>query len=178
MQVFLVITLHTIWIAGTIWLKARFQLPLKRGTEIPKCWRSILILAKAMNKELNENEIYPCDITDRQLESEIDNRLRGGSVSFYMPLEKHYDIPRYSFSEWFKEEKWWCLALLTSAALVYPAHRLFFLVAFFAIMACGVAFAIGIGKTSRSRILMIICWFIVGITVASGLSSLYIVKTR
>ncbi|KAI1770824.1 hypothetical protein F4818DRAFT_222256 [Hypoxylon cercidicola] len=175
-QVFLVITLHTIWIAGTLWLKARFQLPLRGGAEIPKFWRSLLILAGAMDKELNENEICPCDLTDRQLGSEIDNRLKGGSVSFYMPLERRCDSPRHSFSEWFKKEKWWCLALLTSAAFVYPVHRLFFLAAFFAIVACGVAFAIGIGKTSRSRILMIMCWFMVGTIVASGLSSLYIVE--
>ncbi|XXG98960.1 hypothetical protein Hte_005293 [Hypoxylon texense] len=177
-QAFLVITLHTIWIAGTIWLKARFQLPLQRGAEVPKYWRSILILAEAMNKELNKNEIYPCDLTDQQLGTEIDKRLRGGSVSFYMPLESRYDIPRRGFSEWFMEEKWWCLALLTSAALIYPVYRLFFLVALFTIMACGVAFAIGIGKTSRSRVLMIMCWLILAITVALGLLTLYIAKAH
>ncbi|KAI0841154.1 hypothetical protein F5Y06DRAFT_308074 [Hypoxylon sp. FL0890] len=89
-QVFLVVTVLAIWTIGTyiMWLKARFQLPLQGQVEIPRGWRSVLILAENMNKQLLDAGIDALSLTDRQLKQEIKKQLHGGSVSFDSPLTK------------------------------------------------------------------------------------------
>lgn len=81
----------------------------------------------------------------------------------------HSFVEKVSFGR-----RWWCLAGLTAAALVFPVRQFYFLIAFFTFIACGIVFTIGTGRTARSRFMMIMCWFIAGLAVTSGLLALYL----
>ncbi|KAL7627902.1 hypothetical protein AAE478_002097 [Parahypoxylon ruwenzoriense] len=95
-QALILVTLLVIWTFGTytMWLKARLQLPLQGQAEVPKGWRSVLILAETVSKQLKEAGIDPHSLTDRKLKGEIKKHLRGGSVSFDIPLTRNV-VPKF-----------------------------------------------------------------------------------
>ncbi|KAI1494595.1 hypothetical protein F5X96DRAFT_616716 [Biscogniauxia mediterranea] len=89
-----------------MWLEARFRLPFEGQPEVPRRWKSILAPAEAINKELMESGVQIESMTDRQIGREIYKVIKGGVVSFGVPLPRS----RYSFRrglwEWLKREKW------------------------------------------------------------------------
>ncbi|KAI1209380.1 uncharacterized protein F4807DRAFT_91772 [Annulohypoxylon truncatum] len=82
-QVFIALLSLTIWTIGTgmLWYEARSNLRLLRRAVVPKGWRSILILAENMKKEMDRAGLDAHSLTDQQFEDEIKTRFQGGSVS-------------------------------------------------------------------------------------------------
>ncbi|KAI1505009.1 hypothetical protein F5X99DRAFT_333900 [Biscogniauxia marginata] len=147
-QLFIMIALLSIWTIGTyfMWLKARLQLPLEGQPEVPRRWKSILVLAEAINKELVESEINIQSMTDRQLEHEIYKHFRGGSVSFGIPLRRSGYSFRRGFGKWLKKEKWWFIALIFGlfVSILGPSS----------VLCAAIIFAMAVGQTTKSRILL------------------------
>lgn len=158
-----------------MWLKARFQLPLQGQTEVPKGWKSILVLAEKMSKELHESGIDVDSLTDRQLKEEVRKQLQGGSVSFDTPLTtKGYSFRR-GMKQWFKAKRRWCLTMLLTLILLWLvwgfALYMEFDIAAVTLLPClflGSVFAIGVGSTIRSSLLMLLFWIVLGVITNLG----------
>ena len=129
-----------IWSTGlwVMWHSARHRLPLKNEPEVPRGWRAVLELSRAMERELLLAGIDVTTMTDRQAKREIRRRLRGGHVSFDARLTD----PGYglwsAFIAWVRREKWW----------------IFF---FFAMMAVSVALDLSILMT-WTFVISVGCW--------------------
>ncbi|KAI2621152.1 hypothetical protein GGR54DRAFT_90698 [Hypoxylon sp. NC1633] len=180
-QLFIVVICLAIWTIGTylMWLKARFQLPLRGQAEVPKGWRSALILVERMSKELQEADIDPHSLTDRQLKKEIYQRLQGGSVSFDIPLTRSGYSFRQATKNWLKKELRWfisflivtfgvspgliCGALALPSLFSWPILYLFIILSVSLIV--GILFAMIVGSTRRGRLLMVMSWWTCGIVV-------------
>ncbi|KAI1380584.1 hypothetical protein F4677DRAFT_403956 [Hypoxylon crocopeplum] len=176
-QLFIVDVLLNIWATGIyiIWLKARFQLPLQGQAEVPRGLKSVLILAKKMNNELHEAGIDVHSLTDRKLKDEISKQLQGGSVSLDTPLTKKGYSFRRGIKQWFKTNRRWCLVMLLTSILLFGLWLGFFFmdisstVVLLPCLFLGFVFAVGVGSTIRSSLLIVLCWTLLGVIIDSGL---------
>ncbi|KAI0011042.1 hypothetical protein F4779DRAFT_637798 [Xylariaceae sp. FL0662B] len=152
-QFTIVSILLLVWTAGTyiMWLKAHFKLSLLDKPEVPKGWKCVLLLAKAMNDEFDNASIDPKALTDKELKKAVNKQLQGG----YVPLETASEGISYSFRrqfpKWLAREKYWCIALGTSVVLQLLS------------LFCGISFALAVGNTTKSRLLLITCWLVLGL---------------
>lgn len=158
-----------------LWLKARFQLPLEGQSEVPKGWKSVLILAEKMSKELQEAGINIHSLTDRQLKEVVRKRLQGGSVSLETSLMKKGYSFRRGIKQWFEANKAWCLTILPTSALVLGGWLFTFyywdaiaVVILFPCLFFGWLFAIGVGSTIRSSLIMMLVWVVLGAGITLG----------
>ncbi|KAI5925774.1 hypothetical protein F4810DRAFT_658176 [Camillea tinctor] len=162
-QLFIMTALLFIWTIGTyiMWLKARFQLPLEGQPEVPRRWKSILVLAEAINQELVENSIHIQSMTDRQIEREIYKKLKGGTLSFDIPLRRSGYSFRRGLWRWLKREKWWCVAWFCSSLSVLSVPLVVLWPFWFVIPSVpywfcfSTLFAISVGTTKKSRFLLL-----------------------
>ncbi|KAI1455161.1 hypothetical protein F4805DRAFT_437039 [Annulohypoxylon moriforme] len=168
LQLLAVVILLNIWTIGTyvMWFKARFQLPLQGQPEIPRGWKSVLILAEKMNEEFQQAGINVQSLTNKRLEEEIGKILGGGSVSFDSPLTKK----GYSFwdgtKKWFSEKRSRCLVMVLTFVLISGVWVGLLLQedsldSLFVMPPCiffGMFFALGVGSTIRSSLFMALCW--------------------
>ncbi|CAJ2504377.1 Uu.00g117710.m01.CDS01 [Anthostomella pinea] len=107
LQVFIMLVLLLVWTIGTylMWLKAHLQLPLQEQPEVPRGWRSVLILAETISREIKENGLDASSLTDRELKREIRKHLQGGSISFDMPLARSGYSFRHGLWLWMQRDK-------------------------------------------------------------------------
>jgi hypothetical protein len=103
-------------------LKAYYPRPNTGWQRPQKGWLCLLTLAKEMSLELEETDIDPNALSDRQLVQEICKKLKGGNVSFMSSSIGQ----RRTFRKWLKVEKWWCLAILLFQTLALSCLFLIF----------------------------------------------------
>jgi len=97
-----------------MWYRSTRLLPLIDEPEVPRGWRAVIELSRALETELASEGVDIRTLTDRQLKKVIAKRLKGGSVTFRSPL-KYPDYKHWSaFISWIKREKWWILAFCLS----------------------------------------------------------------
>ncbi|KAI1779342.1 hypothetical protein F4818DRAFT_247218 [Hypoxylon cercidicola] len=156
----------------TMWLKAHSRLPLQGQAEVPRGWKSVLILAEKMGKELHEAGIDVHSLTDRQLKEKVRKQLQGGSVSLDTPLTKSGHSFRRGVRQWFEAKRRWCLAMLMASILLWGGWGIAvwkeFMLAFMILVPClflGSVFAIGVGSTIRSSLLMMLFWSMLGVII-------------
>ncbi|KAF2641832.1 hypothetical protein P280DRAFT_541295 [Massarina eburnea CBS 473.64] len=152
-HLFLVTIYLLIWTIGIwiLYLKEQDILRQRKLINISGEYKAVLELAEAMNdgfkglRRENTNKLQ-----ETELRHGIHKELNGGSISYQAPLLT------YDHSTWFEHEKWWLLitllaVLLTATAWLYTyvACVIFYGLAF------GCMLAMSIGKTFKSRILIL-----------------------
>ncbi|KAI0886775.1 uncharacterized protein GGS22DRAFT_158635 [Annulohypoxylon maeteangense] len=184
-----------VWTIGIsiMWLRAHFKLPLQGQPETPKGWRAVILLADAMNTELPNSDIDVHALKDAKVKDMVRERLRGGTVRFDAPLTREEYSFRSGIYGWVKSNtlgkrayrnKWWiaafCLAAVPLVILliygVYVRPIGVFLIAISSCVILGVAFALGIGSTTRSRLFVTSLWIMTGLVVFIGVCASGVLK--
>ncbi|KAI1734666.1 hypothetical protein F4680DRAFT_437513 [Xylaria scruposa] len=123
------------------------------------------ILVECIEKQLLGSNAKLSAVTDGQIRSEIKTKLAGGSISF-STLEHSK-----TFRQWFSKERTWfiwlCLFLACTLGLYpatfpnyYPLVFSFFLL--FVCLTLGILFAIIVGQTLGSKLILFVSWTILG----------------
>lgn len=132
-------------------------------------YRAVLELAAAMQTELDIEDTDPSVLREKQLKERIDKEIRGGAVSYAYPDStlKSYSI-RKSLKVWFKVNKWWFLAILSTTIvcsttwMFLTIYAVFFFWFWLWSVWFGQFWAFCIGTTVGSRLLIILFWSFVG----------------
>lgn len=146
-----------------MWMKAQSRLPLQGESQTPRGWRCLMDLAETMQKDLQSLGIDPRTLTSSQLDDEIRKRLDGGRVTFTAPLagpRVKKTNPRSRFWRWLKNNKWW-----TTAFVVSMLASGLSLGSFTWGMNLGFLFALILGKSNGSRVVIAAFWTIAGLAV-------------
>ncbi|MBE3044269.1 hypothetical protein IMZ48_17210 [Candidatus Bathyarchaeota archaeon] len=168
-----------VWSTGLwiMWYKAYCRLPLQDEPEVPRGWRAVQELSRAMEWELVPKGINLSQVTDRKAKREIRRRLRGGAVSLDALLAR----PDYrfwpAFRSWAWRDKWWLVAFCSFLTLFLTRlfvdqgpdspGSLYSLTPIFMTLTIAVVFVVLIGTTDGSRvfILAFVCLAVVFIPV-------------
>ncbi|KAH7160999.1 hypothetical protein EDB81DRAFT_783720 [Dactylonectria macrodidyma] len=154
LQLFIGVLLMFFWTMAMwlMWLMAHKELEQRNGIEIPGKYKAVLDLATALNQELSSIGEAPNSLTNKQLRHRIETQLDEGRVKTDTP----FPIARYSFRTnlwgWIKKEKWWLVLLLICGPCVAGPTAPIFI---------GVLAALAIGRTRKSRVLMIVCGLVI-----------------
>jgi len=185
---FIFLVLLMIWTTGTfiLWLKARLSMRHDTDWEVVGEYKAIIELATAMNNDFGKHGDNPGTLRERQIRSKIKHDLNGGSIMYHSPLREINFRFRDGLKRWFKRNKWWLLAFFISAGCaivaaaavladqeephnadqVNPIGGTAF--SMFCIFLCsGVLTARMVGRTKRSRGLILASFTLIGVIVAS-----------
>ena len=164
-----------IWSTGlwVMWHSARHRLPLKNEPEVPRGWRAVLELSRAMERELLLEGIDVTTVTDRQAKREIRRRLRGGHVSFDARLTD----PGYGLWSgviaWIRREKWWivffCAMMAVWVALGLSNSMSVIFVACFTV-GCVYFIVLWVGTTVGSRVFMLAVAGLIGVVIGASVA--------
>jgi hypothetical protein len=158
-----------LWTTGIyiMWIYTHNTLALRKRLpeEIPGENRAVLELAVAMQYELDIKDTDPTLLREKQLKERIKKEIRGGSISsanLSSTLESH-SIQK-SLITWFKIEKWWFLAMLSTSVICSTGWLFTWLVSCWSFSIWfGQFWAFCIGTTVGSRLLIILFWSFVGL---------------
>ncbi|KAI0181064.1 hypothetical protein GGR52DRAFT_522730 [Hypoxylon sp. FL1284] len=174
-QVYIQLILLMIWTMGiyAMWRKAQVSLAVLGQPEVPRGWRSILIMAEQMNRELKAVRIDPHHLTDRQLKKEIKKLLRGGSVDFAFPpsTTDHGSVRKWMKSNWpilllltliIGGCNWFLFVVFVVELDLWNVFTtpVFYLLVCFILLYGAAVFAMVVGSTTRSKFLILLCWTI------------------
>jgi hypothetical protein len=158
-----------LWTMGMyiMWIYTHSTLALRKclPEEIPGENRAVLELAVAMQDELDIKDTNPTLLREKQLKERIKKEIRGGSISsanLSSTLESH--SLRKSLITWFKIEKWWFLAILSTSAICLTGRLFIFNDVYWWFLSIwfGQFWAFCIGTTVGSRLLIILIWSFAG----------------
>lgn len=175
--IFLIILL--VWTAGTyiMWLKARLAMRHHVDVEIVGEYKAVINLASAMNNEFGKRGENPGVLRERQIRSKMKKELNGGTMMYHSPLREIKFKYSDGFKRWLTRDKWWILAftisLICVAAPIASRRSGGFLLGIFSFsVAAGILAARMIGRTKRSRILMLVIFFVLGLLTVIILGSI------
>ncbi|KAI0543760.1 hypothetical protein F4679DRAFT_567475 [Xylaria curta] len=168
LQMLFLFILVSFWVVGCFILlisnHARHQYP--KDFETPKGYQALGILIESIEEQLLGSDAKVSAVTDGKMRSEIKAKLAGGSISFNPP--RHIN----AFRRWFNKERAWFICLCISLAITlisYPASfaiwDLWIVSNVFFFVSLGILFAIIVGRTLGSRLILVLCWAVLsGIT--------------
>ncbi|QDS77353.1 hypothetical protein FKW77_005407 [Venturia effusa] len=156
-----------IWTLGTyiMWLKARLAMRHHDDMEIVGEYKAAIILASAMNNDFDKHGKNPSVLRERQIKSVIKKELKGGTMMYQSPLREQRLKFRERFRRWLIKDKWWILAFTISlVCLLVPIHfgtwEAFIFQIFSSYIVAGIIAARTIGRTYRSRALLLIIFMV------------------
>ncbi|KAF4976015.1 hypothetical protein FZEAL_7271 [Fusarium zealandicum] len=120
LQLFLFVVLLLVWTIGIILLRAKayFTLEFNGFPEISTSWKGFLEFADVVQAQMNSAGIDYKTLNDDELKSQIEDLLKGGSVSSSQQLlQGSYSIQR-GLRGWMREQVWWIVALLLWSVVV------------------------------------------------------------
>lgn len=162
-----------IWSTGLciLWQKAHHRLDLKDEPEVPRGWRAVLEISRAMERELAPAGIDVTKMTDSQARKEIRERLRGGAVSLDPRLAKPELGNWPAIREWMRRDRWWIVAfaLVWCSSLVLLMSVCIRLVLWY--VSGGILAIISLGTTTGSRVIMLVFLGLVSSGVLVGVMS-------
>lgn len=159
-----------------MWLKARLDLRHHDDAEIVGEYKAVINLASAINNEFGKHGANPGVLRERQIRSLMKKELNGGTMMYHSPLRENEFKYRDGFKRWLKKDKWWILAftislvcvlaptLTSSYGVAYGAPKGGILFGLFSVfIAASILAARLIGRTKRSRVLMIVIFLLLGL---------------
>lgn len=167
------------WSIGTylIWLKAHLSLRQHADATIPTRYQAALLLASSVEIAFlhGEKTSSEYDVATRPPDRFITKELDGGRIAVADP-EGNLDFCLWEgLFGWIKKNKWWFtgLAGFTLSALVlwWPVVPFPLYISFW-IMDGGLVFALAVGSTARTRLVLAMCGALVAAIAAIIASSL------
>lgn len=170
LQLYVTILLLLLWSIGLayMWMKARLIMRTRGCYDVPRGFKGVLELAKAIRKELQEQN-DPDDLSYDQLAKEIHKRLKGGNIELENVDSSATHSIWQDFLAWCKDEKWWAGAIVVmlgpciGLALQANSFGWWLMVPILA-----VTIALVVGRSNRSRVILTLINFIVGTIVFIG----------
>lgn len=149
-QLFIVVVILFTWTSGTCVLRYRTHRfpPLQDQPERPRGVRALLLLAGAIESELEASGIDPHKTTDKQLNRHIYKDLKGGSTSFGFPQRSKNAYGR-PILHWVKHNLGWFVIAIGLGVTLFLYIILFLVPLFIAILS-----AYLIGTTRKSRLFL------------------------
>lgn len=163
------------WSVGIylVYLKALFNLPLARYSEVPEGWECILHMARAMQDEFGAAGIETRGLTSRQLQDEAAQRFGCGTVSFGANNEEEHDVViglGMGVRGWLRIKKWWALAFTLQMAVWIVAVSLHTLwrgvpgLLAISYTACFIVYCtLLVKRTVLLKLIIPITWFAIGL---------------
>ncbi|KAF5506281.1 hypothetical protein CGCS363_v005435 [Colletotrichum siamense] len=165
-QLFIMLLLLILWTFGmsAMWVKSHMTMRMRGRFDKPKGFKGVLELAAAIRTELQESN--PDDLNHDQLSEEIKKRLRGGTIE----LEKAGSSAMYGvwggLWGWIKNWRWWattwCLLTAIGSLLITYRGGVFLWIM---ILSASMFFAMVIGRSSKSKAMLSLWGFVLGIII-------------
>lgn len=158
-QLLILLIVLFIWTTGIcmMWFKNRRHLPLQDESEVPRGWRAVQELSRAMERELLPKRIDVTKATDRETKRKIRKRLRGGTISLHGTLTKPDYRTWPAFWSWAWREKWWMVVLFSvvgaSIGVSYCIDNLLLFMSLWTLVGL-IPVVIWLGTTVQSRVFM------------------------
>lgn len=169
-----------------MWLRTHYMLKNQQRypDHISGEHRAAIELAAAMQDALDIQDTNPSSLREQQLKGRIEKELKGGAI-MYANANAKVEMQAYSIKKsvraWFKREKWGFSAIVFTCIL---SATMFTVIMFYILgttdfrfwvwfwISCfslllGQVWAICVGTTNRSRILIILFWTTVTAVMAS-----------
>jgi hypothetical protein len=137
----------------TIWLRAHLDLKLQGEKEVPGRYKSVRILASAIDQGMPDISEKSDALTNRQLRHRVAKNLNGGRVEMTNPFPVKYNF-RTELWAWMKKIKWWLLLAAFGIAVGFTAWGMLPLT-------LGTIFAVTIGRTNGSRTIIALGGFVI-----------------
>jgi hypothetical protein len=175
-----------IWSIGmyVFWTMANVSLQAREIHEIPGEYKAIIGLAATMQREFEKEREDPAGLNEHQITRKIRRDLNGGRIAHDHPItqlcKRHF---RDVFAGWFKRERLWLLLFATLTAIwgsKVSSHSPLFIFILSIVTSAGVLAAMFVGQRTGPRVLIVLFFVIVGLTVifpsvyiAQGFQSAY-----
>jgi hypothetical protein len=152
-----------------MWLHAHFTMTLRdrHPDDISGEHRAVIELAVAMRCELDNHDVDPSKLREKQLEERVNKDLKGGTISYAYPNVKlqTYSIKKGALA-WLKREKWWFSVTFITSLLCLTLWMTWNMrVRLFWFWICGLwlgeVLAFCVGTTNGSRVLITLFWCII-----------------
>ncbi|KAM7210172.1 hypothetical protein V8F06_014449, partial [Rhypophila decipiens] len=179
LQVFIVVILLLVWTVGTymMWLGPHKSLRRLGAKETPRKYGAAMSLVTGVTRELRHTaQNSPQTLTNRQLERIVKTDLDGGNIANENILVPFYGSDYKicaSLWAWVKSRaslvvQLTILSLYLWFALPSPSLFLVFGVIFIVPVHTGIAFALAIGKTRKTRVFLAVLGFLIGTIAGSS----------
>ncbi|CAG1977485.1 unnamed protein product [Fusarium graminearum] len=121
LQLYFVLIVLLLWslAMGILWQNAHDMLELNHR-DLASCdWRGLLDLTDTIRMQLDQAGIDIDNLSDKQLDNEIQTVLHGGSVS-----SQHMPIDSFSIWRWLWKKKWWIIFSISVIISMATEHLL------------------------------------------------------
>ncbi|RGP79333.1 hypothetical protein FLONG3_2562 [Fusarium longipes] len=121
LQLYIVTVVLIFWSLAlfTLWKPAHDALKISNHEITSRDWRGLLDFADTIRRQIKQASIDIDNLSDDQLEKEIQTVLRGGSIS-----SPHMSADLFSIPRWLWAKKWW-IVLSTSVVLLTVAYHIY-----------------------------------------------------
>ncbi|KAK6725130.1 hypothetical protein SNK04_003935 [Fusarium graminearum] len=121
LQLYFVLIVLLLWslAMGILWQNAHDMLELNHR-DLASCdWKGLLDLTDTIRMQLDQAGIDIDNLSDKQLDNEIQTVLHGGSVS-----SQHMPIDSFSIWRWLWKKKWWIIFSISVIISMATEHLL------------------------------------------------------
>ncbi|KAH7193819.1 uncharacterized protein B0J16DRAFT_369893 [Fusarium flagelliforme] len=121
LQLYTVVILLLLWSLAlmVLWKQSHETLKLNSRETTSRQWKGLLDLTDTIRCQLKQADIDINNLSDNQLENEIQKILNGGSVS-----SEYLSAKPFSFWRWLGTKKWWILRVFFITGLLVEEHVL------------------------------------------------------
>jgi hypothetical protein len=142
-----------------------------KDTEIAGEYKAVIELASAMNNEFGKHGENPGVLRERQIRTKIKQELLGGTMMYHSPLRENKFRFREGIGRWLTRDKWWILTFVISLVCVLGpmlsslgGRMGAFLFGIFSnFVAAGILVARLVGRSKRSRVLILSTFLLLGL---------------
>ncbi|KAI0514729.1 hypothetical protein F5B22DRAFT_647485 [Xylaria bambusicola] len=171
LQIFIISILLSLWALGAflMWLFYHSRLQATAKPEVPRGYRALEMLTRNINEQLQCRGFELAELTDHDAKRLIEKHLEGGRIS----LKGSIKVP--SYQSWFWKE--WPYAILSTSLFLsslalylstYDGTSPFVAFNFTFSAFLGTCFAMDVGKTWGSRLVVFFLWAVFGTFLAVG----------
>lgn len=179
MLLFICLILLLVWTFGTyiLWLKANLAMRHHKDAEVAGEFKAVIELASAMNNEFGKHGENPGVLRERQIQTLVKKELHGGTIMYHSPLREDNFRFREGILRWIKRDRWWILTFVISLVCMlgsllssFEGTTGGFIFGIFSVfVSSGILMARMIGRTKRSRVLILVIFLLLGLlTVGSS----------
>lgn len=175
-QLYIMIGLVLVWTLGIylMWLQSHLTMKKSGRQEVAGEQKAILELAESMKRDLMENGHDPTTMTEAQVNSAVNDTLKGGSINYQLPLIPEGFSLRKGLMGWLNKEKWWTLAIMSLILILCTV----WVVDPFATMwlsgpTATLIVALQVGSTTGSRVVLLTIFWVLWIVIYAPMTTMY-----
>lgn len=163
-QLYIMIAMVLVWTLGIymMWLQAHLTMRKRGRQDVAGEQKAILELAESMRHNLMKHGHDPSTMTEAEIDKAMAEDLKGGSITYQLPIMPEGFSLRKGLKGWLVREKWWTIVLLLLLIVVCTVWMTNPEVSkWLAGPTAGIMVAMQLGSTfgSRMLVLLFLCLF-------------------